>query len=164
MARVRKYWTAAATKFTQEQRAAHNIEKQGFEYYLPQIAELSFSGVERRELLFPGYIFIKIRKGWESLMSTRGISRLFLCNDKPTRIPTFEIQRLKDMEGDDGLIDLGPSIVPGQKVVADATAGSFSYLSGVVKGMSARNRVEVLFSILGRDIAVTVDRRALTLV
>ena len=30
-----RYWTVAATMYREEQRAAHHVEKLGFDYYCP---------------------------------------------------------------------------------------------------------------------------------
>lgn len=159
---IKKYWTAAATRFCQEQRAAHHVERQGFEFYLPEILSLTSKGTDRRELLFPGYIFIRVRAGWESLMGTRGISRLFLCSDKPTRIPDNEIEYFKSLETDVGTVQLDPPLIPGMRVFGNEHAGSFCGVSGVVRGMPSRNRVRVLLELLGRSIEVDMDRRVLS--
>lgn len=159
--RFKRFWTAAKTKFCEEQRAAHHLERQGFEIYLPEIMELQTSGSERRELLFPGYIFIKIKRSWESIMGTRGISRLFLCQDLPARIPNNQIDYFRSLEDADGIVQLEPPLELGERVSGNEFAGSFRDISGVVKGMPRKNRVQVLLQILGRSIEVELDRRAL---
>lgn len=155
------YWTAASTKNSQERRAAHHVEKQDFQYYIPEMLVLSSSGRERVELLFPGYIFVKIKKNWESLCSTRGISRLFMCDGSPTRIPDNQIEYFKSREDDQGYVLLDPPLETGVRVVGNDHAGSYVGISGVVQRMTARDRVAVLLSLLGRRVEVDMDRRAL---
>ena len=95
-------------------------------------------------------------------MGTRGISRLFLCSDKPTRIPDNEIEYFKSLETDVGTVQLDPPLIPGMRVFGNEHAGSFCGVSGVVRGMPSRNRVRVLLELLGRSIEVDMDRRVLS--
>jgi hypothetical protein len=106
-----RYWTCAATMYREEQRAAHHIEKPGFDYYLPLTYVPTIGGDgERRTLPFPGFIFIRLGDGWESLSSARGIkspashadpaparSNLAVSDSVtvPSHVRTGEIQRLK---------------------------------------------------------------------
>lgn len=120
------------------------------------------SGAERRELLFPGYIFIKIKKGWQSLVSTRGISRLFLCESRPSRVPDAEINYFKKLEDDRGSVQLDPPLLDGSYVYGNEYSGSFCGVRGVVRGTAARNRVRVLLELLGRSVEVELDRRVLS--
>lgn len=150
-----RYWTAAATRNSQEQRAAHHVERQGFQFYLPQI--LSRRGMrERRELLFPGYIFVRIAEGWEALASTRGISRLFMCGDRPAPMPSSEIDSLRSREDDSGFIRLHPRLPDGAKVVLKD--GAWAGMFGILEETTASDRCRVLLSVLGRSVRGEFDR------
>ena len=149
-----RYWTAAATKFYEEQRAAYHVEKQGFQFYLPQVLMRKGSR-NYREFLFPGYIFIKISAGWESIMHTRGIRRMFLCAGVPTRMSERDIDGIRARENEDGYIELEPPIVVGSKV--EIHAGSFKDLFGVVEYLSSSERCRVLVSMMERAISVEMD-------
>jgi transcriptional antiterminator RfaH len=152
------YWTTAATHFAQEQRAASHVERQGFEFYLPYTLTLLKNGREKRELMFPGYLFILVTAQWRSLMGTRGIQRLFTCGEQPSRMPEHEITGLKAREVS-GFVDLAPRFAVGQKVLVKGEDGS--YFSGIVQGMDARERCKVLFELLGRQVILPVDRRSM---
>jgi|ERR1700722_16524124 transcription termination factor NusG len=83
-----RYWTVAATMYREEQRAAHHVEKLGFDYYLPLTYVPTIGGdEERRTLLFPGFIFIRLGDGWEALSSARGIKRLLLSPAPREKLP-----------------------------------------------------------------------------
>lgn len=153
-----RYWTAAATKNGEEQRAAYNVERQDFAYYLP-VAAVNKGGVVRRELLFPGYIFIKIREGWQSLMSTRGIKSLFLCEGRPTRMADAEIESMVSREDERGLIQLEPPVTRGDRVVVQY--GPMEGLLGRVKSLTSRERCLVLLSVMNRTVETEIDRAAL---
>ena len=151
---VSSYWTAAATKFGEEQRAAHHVERQGFEFYLPKTIE-GYGAKLRRDYLFPGYIFIRVSQGWHCLMSTRGIRRLFFCGDAPTRMSTSDVESIRLRESDDGYIRLKPPVTVGSRVTVKS--GSFKSMIGSVDCMTARDRCTVLLSIMERAVAVNVS-------
>lgn len=119
---------------------------------------LTRSGTDRRELVFPGYIFVRVKAGWQVLASTRGIARLFLCRDVPTRVPDKEIDLIRGMEDERGFVRLRTFPVGTDVLVS---AGSYEGLRGVVSGMVARDRCRVLGKLLGRDVEVVLDRRVL---
>jgi transcriptional antiterminator RfaH len=153
------YWTAAVTKLSEEQRAAHHIERQGFQFYLPEMLTRHGSRM-RREYLFPGYIFVRISEGWETLMHTRGIRRVFLCNGSPTRMRDSDIECIRSRENEKGLIELElePPLRVGDRI--KISAGPFSGHSGIFQGMSARDRCYVLLSVLGRSASVVLNYSA----
>ena len=164
-----RYWTVCATHWREEQRAAHHVERQGFSYYLPMVYEAIAGGDdERRTLLFPGFIFVKLREGWQSLSSTRGIASLFTYSvDKdsdarlPSRLRTDEVRRLRDME-DDGAVRLLPPLAPGSAaVVREDVGGAYAGICGIVFGTSASGRVSVSLRVMGREFRREFSRSAL---
>ena len=151
---VSKYWTAAATKFGEEHRAAHHVERQGFEFYLPRTIE-GYGARLKRDFLFPGYIFIKISEGWHCLMSTRGIRRMFFCGEAPTRMSSRDIELIRRRESEDGYIRLKPPVTVGSRVTLKR--GSFKNMIGNVDSMTARDRCTVLVSLMERTVMVSVN-------
>jgi hypothetical protein len=166
---VLRYWTVAATRWREESRAAHHVERQGFRFYLPMTYEPIAGGdAERRTLLFPGFIFVRLRAGWESLSSTRGIAHLFMCPlslDDPDRIPARlrddEVARLRSMEDADETVRLLPPLADGSSVLVGDVGGAYDGISGIVAGTSARGRVAVLLQMLGRQVRREFSRSAL---
>lgn len=156
---ARKFWTVASTKFSQEERAAHHVERQGFEFFLPRVELLTSRGF-RREFLFPGYLFVRISNQWRSLMSTRGIARLFTHDETPVRIPNIEIDYFRHLEDERGFVVLPPPFVEGDAVVV--TTGNLAGARGVVQGMDSRKRCLVLITLLGRTLNAALDTRALS--
>lgn len=154
-------WTAAETHYAQEQRAAYHVESQDFQFYLPQIRTLRSGGREVRELLFPGYIFIRFVDSWSSLMHTKGIKHLFTRNDRPVPVPVRDIDYFRSREDSAGFVQLDPPLADGISVVVGESGGSYAGTRGVFQGMNAARRCMVLMSLLGRDIVVDFDRRSL---
>lgn len=155
------YWLAAVTKFREELRAASHVERQGFEYYLPHVNEFR-SGRYRPTLMFEGYIFVKLEPGWRVLSSTRGISRLIVQGDEPRRIRDEEIQQLRVLEDEDGIVRLHPRFSRADRVLVGEGGGGFKGLAGIVQGTSAGDRVKVLLQIMGRPAVGDFDSRSLT--
>lgn len=170
--KVLRYWTVAATRWREEQRAAHHVERQGFKFYLPMTYEpVAGSGgdAERRTLLFPGFIFVKLKSDWQDLINTRGIARLFMAKVStetdevaPSRMRDDDVARLRSMEDADGFVRLLPPFDNGSQVVVDEdVGGAYSGISGIVAGTSAAGRVSVLLMLLGRESKREFSRSAL---
>jgi len=157
LSKLRKFWTIASTYSSQEERAAHHVEKLGFQFYLPRYDSGEFS--ERRSLLFPGYLMIRISEGWESIIRTPGVQRLFMSDEFPKRIRDEDVDSIRLREDDRGLVRLRPRVEVGDHVRAEK--GSYSGVEGIVQGMMARDRCQVLLRMLGREVTVELDERVL---
>jgi transcriptional antiterminator RfaH len=165
-----RYWTVARTNWREEQRAAHHVERQGFEFYLPQMYEPRRGGdEEKRTLFFPGHIFIRLMDGWERLCNTRGIQKLFMVPPSydrpdefvPARLRDEEVSYLKSLQDENEVCRL-PPIPDGTLVrVKPGTGGAYDGITGIVAGTTARGRVEILLRILGRDFKREFSRSAL---
>lgn len=155
------WWGVARTHHRQEQRAAYNVEKQDFEFYLPEFRNLNRRGTkDHRELLFPGFIFIKLRPDWDVLPSTRGIKQLFMCGLMPSRMRAEEIAAMKAREDEKGFISLSPKFSVGQAVTPQV--GSYKGITGICEGMSAPDRCAIFFGeVLGNRLVAEIDVRHL---
>jgi len=169
-----RYWTAAMTMPEEEQRAAHHIEKSGFKYYLP-IARFPNKKGELRihRVLFPRYIFILLKTGWETLMWAPGIFRFFLFEEKPVPVPVRDIKGLMAMEDKDGIIKLPAAAAklspyrPGATAkirstnVRDAFAGQTCKITVVHENSGY---CEVVLNIMGRDVRTVLPQAALSVI
>ncbi len=78
------HWYLVHTKPRQEACALQNLERQGYDCYLPLLAsEKLIKGAVTKlaEPLFPRYLFIRLdtgdsAKSWSPIRSTRGVSKL----------------------------------------------------------------------------------------
>ena len=155
-----KFWLCAVTKFSEERRAASHVERQSHEFYLPEMPVKDETGRMRRRLMFPGYIFIYIRDGrWTHLSSTRGIQRVLSHEETPVRVPRHEIQWLKSREDEDGLVRLNPRPHVGDTVTV--SSGGFAGIAGVVQNLLPSDRCKVMFRLLGRSVVGEFDDGAL---
>lgn len=159
-----RYWTALVTRRGEERRAASHVERQDFQFYLPQMAVASraFADKFRGEIMFPGYLFVRLREGWHALASTRGVARMMLRDGVPVRVPNCELSRLRELEDDRGLVHLPERFRFGDAVrVAAEGGGALAGLTGVYRGMTPRDRCVVLLRILGKSVTAEVDAGSL---
>lgn len=155
--RSARYWTAAVTRFCEETRAAHHVERQGFRYILPYVEVRGARGW-RRELMFPGYILVKLGEGWESLSSTRGISRLLMTNGVPHRVPQSFVSWMQSAIDSRDVVSLTPPAAVGDRVVA------YNGFRGTVREVLSQDRIvrcRVLMTVMGRSVEGVFDAREL---
>lgn len=98
-------WFVIHTKPKQEQRALENLERQGFQAWLPMITlEKLRRGKLTRviEPMFSRYLFIQLDKtqsNWSPIRSTLGVSKLVSFGNVPAVVPDELIDALRQAEG-----------------------------------------------------------------
>ena len=162
-------WYVAHTKPRQEAVALDNLQRQGFETYLPMFkvfrkprrgatsahaAELTTS-----EPMFPRYLFLRPTRATQSLSSVRstiGVSRLVMFGNQPAIIRQALLDQVREAERLRGEADLSriSPYQPGAAVRLQDPA--FSGLQALVQSVSA-DRVTLLLEILGRPQTISVD-------
>jgi len=158
-------WVVATTHYKRETWAAENAVNQGFEIYLPKILQRR-RGKRRPSYLiaipvFPGYLFVRWRHNWHTLLNTFGVSSVLLQGESPHVIHDRVLRQLRSRENDKGFIDL-PKPQPGVRVAIKR--GAFRGQVGLYAGMQAADRKRVLLDILGRKTEVIVGADAVEMV
>lgn len=154
-------WYLIHTKPRQEQVALENLQRQGFECYLPML------GIEKirqgelvvcEEALFPRYLFIRLETGesarsWSPIRSTKGVSRLVTFGVDPARIDDRLVTALRAREL---LTRNSPHrlFAPGDRVCL--TAGSFAGVEAVYQMADGEQRAMVLIELLSKPVAIRV--------
>jgi transcriptional antiterminator RfaH len=161
-------WYCARTKPRHEHIAAANVRKNlGLQVFLPQ---LRIERVTRRcmvrsvEPLFPCYVFVNcgVEPGLSEVRYANGISTIVQFGGRIPTIPDAAIHELRQSFESDEPITVGDQLSPGAEVVL--TNGAFVGMrASVLRAMPVKQRVEVLFEILGRPTAVEVDRSSVAL-
>jgi transcriptional antiterminator RfaH len=156
-------WYVVQTQVNGELRAARNLERQGFEIYLPRYLrrrrharKVDFAA----KPLFPRYLFVAIdvaTQRWRSIQSTFGVSRLVSNGDEPAMVPEGVVDALRAREDDKGFVrfDSKPAFAPGDKVLV--LAGAFMDSAGLFSGLADHDRVSILLDLLGRKVRVLLD-------
>lgn len=155
------YWYLLFTKPKQEKCALENLERQGYQCFLPiNASEKLRNGLLSicEEPLFPRYLFVRLghgdsAKSWGPIRSTKGVSRLVSFGLEPAKI-------------DDGLIDLLRALEvsvqseperlfkAGERVCL--TEAPFAGIEGVYQIADGDRRVMVLIEILSKLVALRV--------
>lgn len=105
----------------------------------------------RKAQLFSNYIFVDILDQWRAVKSTVGISNVLMQeSEKPAVMPIEFITGLKAQEGPDGLIRVNKSKFEKGDAV-QIKSGPFAYEFAKFDGLSSRDRVYVLMSMLGTE-------------
>ena len=152
------HWIVARTKSRRERWAAENVQRLGFDFYLPQYEikvrprrKLSYI---KSEVLFPSYLFVFITGHWRVLLSTFGIASIVLRGDQPAIMPVAEIERLQNRTVN-GLVQLPNAYKVNQSVVV--RSGPFAKHVGLYVGQTSSGRQAVLMDLLGGKVKVLFD-------
>jgi len=143
-------WYVVQTKPGQTQRAAQELENQGYEIFLPRIeVEKQQRGKRVRiiEPLFPGYVFIELSKlssNWRPIRSTRGVSRLISFGDNPAIVPDDAIELLRA----NSHRKTEQTLTPNQAV--HINEGPFRHLCAVFVEYDGEQRAFLLLKLLGQ--------------
>ena len=99
--RLNKKWYIAQIKPNSYHSATQNLERQGFEIFLPKMEISQRQGnkfLSKNVYVFPGYIFVSFDPytiTWTKINSTYGVSKILTFNNKPSEISSDLIQDLK---------------------------------------------------------------------
>lgn len=153
------HWYLIHTKPKQEKYALENLERQGYQCYLPTLPSeklrqgiLTISDAP----LFPRYLFIRLGQGnsaksWAPIRSTKGVSRLVSFGLEPARVEDGLITLLRTQEE---AIQAEPERMfkPGERV--RLTEAPFAGIEGIYQMSDGERRVMVLIEILSKPVAV----------
>jgi transcriptional antiterminator RfaH len=155
------HWYLVHTKPRQEKCALDNLDRQGYQCYLPTIpSERLRQGLltVSDEPLFPRYLFIRLglgdsAKSWAPIRSTKGVSRLVSFGNAPARVDDGLIELLRTQEA---TVQTTPEKLfkPGERV--RLTAAPFAGIEGIYQMTNGERRVMVLIEILSKPVSVHV--------
>ena len=161
-------WFAVVTKPRQEHIALENLQRQGFECFLPMAENpyqrRSKKNQKRIEPLFPRYLFLNAVASTQNLApvrSTKGVISMVRFGTELAVIPEHIIAAIKQrITPETGLIKIEPiAIKPGDKVkIFD---GPLRGLNGIVQEQDSNNRTLLLMELMGRPTKVTVEALSL---
>ncbi len=158
------HWYLIHTKPRQEKHALENLERQGYECYLPLYPT---EKLYRRRLtvtdspLFPRYLFIRLGqensdKSWNPLRSTRGVSQLVRFGQHPAQVDDALIALLKSRERQSE-----PERVFNQGDPVQIVDGPFADIEAIYQIPDGERRALVLIEILSKPVSLRVDLASL---
>lgn len=159
-------WHVVYTRPNAEEVAARNLQRQGFEVFLPRYQKKRRHARRVETVvrpLFPRYLMVAIDLAvdrWRSVRSTLGVAGLVGSDERPTPVPTAVIDELLSRRDESGLIvsDEQP-FRPGDRV--QLIDGAFAEFLGRVERLTDSERVAVLLDLMGRGVRVTLSAEGL---
>ena len=159
-------WYAVNTQPHQEARADENLRRQGFYSWLPRFRRLRRHARRTDHVLaplFPGYLFVRLDpeiERWRSINGTFGVVRLLCNGDTPLAVPDGLVEEIMQRRDGSGTVVLPPRRISVGEAVRIAV-GPFADLEGLFQEMSGRDRVVLLFNLLGRKVRASVPLEGL---
>lgn len=155
------HWYLIHTKPRQEKCALENLQRQGYQCYLPTLPTERFRrGVimVADEPLFPRYLFIRLGLGdsaqsWAPIRSTKGVSRLVSFGVEPAKVPDNLVGALYAQEAS---FQVEPERLfkPGDRI--RLTEAPFAGIEGIYQMADGERRVMVLIELLSKQVQVRV--------
>jgi transcriptional antiterminator RfaH len=153
-------WYLVHTKPRQEDVALANLERQGYECYLPQ---MRIERIRRRkaevatEPMFPCYLFIRLDnsdqgKSWSPIRSTLGVSQLVHFGARAAKVDEalVELLRLREQAMPlDAMFQSGDSVF--------ITDGPFAGIEAIYQTADADRRAFILLEILSKPVSMQID-------
>ena len=160
-------WFVLQFKSNAHHQAAKNLNRQGFETFLPLHDTTSRKlsrFVNTSKPLFPGYMFIKFDKAeskWHKINNTYGVSRLVTFNSNLKSIPTTFVYSLMKR------YDLSGKLIPVEKLnkgdQVTVLTGPFANFIATVEEYEADHRIWILMDLMGRKAKIQTTSDNLTL-
>jgi transcriptional antiterminator RfaH len=161
-----KNWYLIYAKPHKELVAKENLERQGYEVYLPMARvrrRRLGKGATRIEPLFPRYLFIRLdtqTDNWSPIRSTMGVSNLVKFGMYPSIVPKSLIEVLCERCDEEGIQD----IIPGEFKSGESVRvmeGPMMGFEGVFLAKTSNDRVFVLLDIVGKHTRVSLTTEKL---
>ena len=160
-----KEWFILQFKSNSHHLAAKNLNRQGFETFLPLHDATSrrlSRFINTSKPLFPGYMFIKFDRAeneWHKINSTYGVSRLITFNSILKSIPTILVDHLMKR------YDLSGKLLPIKKLKkgdqVTVLNGPFANFIATVEEYEADQRIWILMDLMGRKTKIHTSSDAL---
>jgi transcriptional antiterminator RfaH len=153
-------WYLVHTKPRQEEVALANLERQGYECYLPQVR---IERIRRRkaevatEPMFPRYLFIRLDssdqgKSRSPIRSTLGVSQLVHFGARAAKVDDALVDLLRQREQAtpaEAMFASGDSVV-----ISD---GPFAGIEAIYQTADAERRAFILLEILSKPVPMQID-------
>lgn len=159
-------WYLVYSKPRQEQCSLENLERQGFECFLPLISVEKLRCkliVVVQEPLFPRYLFIRLDasqegRSWNPIRSTTGVSRLVSFGQVPAKVDDLLVDTIRVSVSGEGV--LLRHFEPGE--VVRINDGPFAGLEAAYQMPDGESRVMVLISILSKKVSLSLEPASLS--
>ena len=160
-ANIAKTWYLVTTKVRQEKLAKENLDRQGYEVYLPMLRvrrKRRDKFVHVVEPMFPRYLFVRLDRkydNWSPIRSTYGVSGIVYFGNIPARISDELITVLRHRDDENGVQEIPePEFQVGDTVrIAEGVMAGYE---GIIHAKSSKERILILLDIAGKYAKVDV--------
>ena len=148
-----KKWLVAQIKANSYDLAIRNLERQGFEAFMPKIKttiKKKNKFIYKDVLLFPGYAFVGTdlqNSYWTKINNTYGVSKLLSFNNKPFEIELDFILALKNRYEDEINPMINENLKRGDTIKFNN--GPLADLVANIESIDAKKRIYVLLEVMG---------------
>ena len=152
---TKMHWLLAQVKPNSGPLAERNLNRQGFETFLPMERKTRrYKGQLKpvRIPYFPGYIFVRLEStsaDWTAIRSTYGVSRLVAFGLQPAIVPPEIMNELLKCCGPDGFIENYVELEEGDKV--QITHGPLTDFFAKIEKLAPDERAWLLIDIMGKE-------------
>ena len=163
-----KQWFAVQTHARGEMLASANLQRQGYEVYLPKYLKRRRHARRTdwvKAPLFPRYLFVRLDRqttAWRAINSTIGAQNIVSFDGSPAPLPDGIIEQIIARENADGMVQAGSAVSfkPGEEV--RVVGGALVDQTGLFDCAIDEERVFILLNLLGRQVRVKVSSEQLT--
>jgi transcriptional antiterminator RfaH len=152
-------WYLIHTKPAGETLARCNLQRQGYEVYYPRALQVVRSRgrwQDRVVALFPRYLFLGLREGYQALApvrSTLGVANVVRFGSEYTVVPELVISQLQSRADPvSGLHRIGDDLRLTRGTAVRIAHGPFEGLEGVFEREAGSERVIVLLKLLSHSV------------
>ena len=149
-----KEWFVLQFKPNSHHQAEKNLNRQGFETFLP-LHNITFRKASRfestRKPLFPGYMFISFDRTdgkWSKINNTYGVSRLITFNSALKSIPDNFVDNLMKRYDTSGKLLTMQNLKKGDQV--RVSEGPFANFIATIEKYETHQRIWILMDLMNR--------------
>ena len=146
-------WFIAQVKPNSYNSATQNLERQGFETFVPRMEitkRQKNKFIVKIDYVFPGYIFVSFQPhalSWNKINNTYGISKIIAFNNKPSEISSDLIFELKKKYQTDNSSTKEKTLRKGDAI--KFYNGPFVNFIAKIESVDKNSRIWVLLEIMG---------------
>jgi transcriptional antiterminator RfaH len=153
-------WIVLRTQPRYEQLAARTVDARGVEAYLPHLPP--GQQTERSTLLFPGYLFARVREFSDDVLRIRcapGVAYPLPRGCPPTFLLDGVVDLIRKRLGDQSR-EVTSALRPGDRVTL--INGPFCWMEAIFdRRMNAAGRVRILLEMAHRTVSMNVEEASL---
>lgn len=161
-------WYAVQTHSRGEMLAHANLERQGYEVYLPRYLKRRRHARRTdwvKAPLFPRYLFVRLDpefRAWRAINSTIGVQYIISFDGRPAPIPEGIIEQITAREDESGIVHAGSAMTFKTGEEVRVIGGALAEQTGLFDCDIDEERVFILLNLLGRQVRVKVSSEQLT--